>query len=387
MISAEEVLAALKTHTNVLLYGPPGTGKSHLMKQVENLFRRECQDGHASATYLIDSAAERDAISEASVVSAHTRWVTFHQGYSYEDFVVGIRPTGGTGGGSLVLEARAGALVELAAYSQQGQGLMLIDEINRGNVSRIFGEFITLMEADKRLKEDGSPSDLTVTVTLPYLAQDQEIKLGEGVTVKRQFAMPLRLYTLASMNSVDKSIAPIDSAIRRRFFVVNLHPTRADLEDAAGVKGAKSDVAKVAANLLHQLNRSIGIHLGPDYMLGQYYLPVRPKLGEMDEAKAKKQFTEHWRHRILPQILDLLQARPAVCELVLDLGKDDENCGLELVRPSEAEVEEGATGYIVKAATTPSDEETYSYLKKLASGEERSESTQPAEKTGGAEDE
>src|SRR5690606_17535884 len=99
------------------------------------------------------------------------------------------------------------------------------------------------------------------------------IQLEGGREIQREFRMPRRLYTLASMNSVDKSTAPIDSAIRRRFHVMHLAPTRADLEICAGVEGSEHAIAKLAVDLFERLNRSIGHYLGPDFVLGQYYLP------------------------------------------------------------------------------------------------------------------
>ena len=367
MIKAQDVLAALEEHTNVLLYGPPGTGKSHLMKEVENLFR--AKHGTAATNVpCIDTTTERNAITEVVDTGAHTCWVTFHQGYSYEDFVVGLRPKAGTStaGTGLALEARAGALVELAARSRTGHGLLLIDEINRGNASRIFGEFITLMEADKRLDAHGSENATTVTVTLPYVGEGEKIEIEPGLHVERRFQMPRRVYTLASMNSVDKSVAPIDSAIRRRFNVIHLRPTEADIADAAGVSGSKNAVADLAVRVVTELNRGIGLYLGPDYMLGQYYLPSGPKLGEMEEAEAKKKLTGIWRHRLLPQLVELFQARPTVCMSLLRLGKLTNHSGLEVTEPSDSEVDEGASPFVVNAEASRSDDEIYAYLENFA---------------------
>lgn len=367
MTNAAEILSLLEEHVNVLLYGPPGTGKSHLMKQVENLFLAKYGGGAEGERLAIDTTAERDSISSMPASVAHSRWVTFHQGYSYEDFIVGLRPstTPGGSGSVLSLEAKAGALVELAARCQKGHGLMLIDEINRGNASRIFGEFITLMESDKRLALDGTPTDSTVTATLPYLSAKQSIEIEPDVKVVRDFQMPRNVFTLASMNSVDKSVAPLDAAIRRRFYVLQLRPTETDVGAAAGVDESMHSVGKLASNVLNRINRSIGIYLGPDYMLGQFYLPGNPRLGEMSEAEAKRRLIAIWRHKILPQLLEYFHARPSVCIKMLEFDKLGAGSGLDVIRPSPEELDEGASEFVINSEIGRSDTEIYDFLEKF----------------------
>ena len=362
MTTALSVLDAIEKHTNVLLYGPPGTGKSHLMKQVQNLFLEKYSGGQ-SKSYSIETTAERRAIAVMPGGRGATRWVTFHQGYAYEDFVIGLRPQAGAAAqGGIGLEVRAGVLLELAVESRDGAGLLLIDEINRGNASRIFGEFITLMEPDKRLRGDGSEAATTVAVTLPYLSESQPLRLDSGVEIPREFRMPRHVYTLASMNSVDKSVAPIDSAIRRRFYVIHLHPQKEDLVNAAGAAGGHH-VAQLAVDLLDELNRGVGLHLGPEYMLGQFYLPSSPCLGEMDEVNAKSALVECWRFKILPQLLDLFHDRPLVMESLETKGSKS---GVRLTKPSSEEEDEGAAEFIVNAQADASDSQIYEYLTKLA---------------------
>lgn len=370
MITPEQVLAMLEEHTNVLLYGPPGTGKSYLMKQVDNLFKAKYGGAATGTAIFIETDKEREAIVEAPVAASHSRWVTFHQGYSYEDFIIGLRPVPSKGDGTsdsvLSLEAKAGALLELAAYAKDAHGLMLIDEINRGNASRIFGEFITLMEADKRLGGDGTQQETTVTVTLPYLANGQKIKVDDDVEIEREFQMPRNVYTLASMNSVDKSVAPIDAAIRRRFYVCQLKPTDDDWASVAGVDGAKNPVAEIAAKVMKKVNRGVGLYLGPDYMLGQYYLPAKPKLGEMDDEDAKRRLVSIWRHKVIPQLLEFFHARPSVCVSILELNKLGDNSGLLAVNPTEEEANEGASAFVVNNEAEKSDDEIYAYLANFA---------------------
>lgn len=366
MKTALEVLALLEAHTNVLLYGPPGTGKSHLMKEVENLFRSKYGGASAGSRFAIDTEAERNSISELPVRTAKSRWVTFHQGYSYEDFVVGLRPTGSGGSSVLSLEAKAGAFVELAACSRDGHGLMLIDEINRGNASRIFGEFITLLEPGKRLAADGYPTKETVTVTLPYLSSNQKIEVEPGIEVERDFQMPKHIFTLASMNSVDKSVAPLDAAIRRRFYVLHLGPTKEDMNDTAGADANVHAVGKLAANVMLKVNRGIGLYLGPDYMLGQYYLPGNPRLGDLEEQSAKTKLVAIWRHKLLPQLLEYFHGRPSVCIKMLEYDTLGSGSGLGVVRPKPEEVDEGASDFIFNAENDRTDEEVLDFLEQFS---------------------
>lgn len=97
MTTAHDVITALKEHKNVLLYGPPGTGKSHLMNEVARLFAAD--ENESSATVSIDTSSEEMPFVEHEEPRAVVRWVTFHQSYAYEDFVIGLRPTLGDKGG------------------------------------------------------------------------------------------------------------------------------------------------------------------------------------------------------------------------------------------------------------------------------------------------
>lgn len=138
--------------------------------------------------------------------------VTFHQSYSYEDFVEGIRPQ--TTDGGISYEVRDGlfkAFCNRARQDPDQRYALLIDEINRGNISRIFGELITLIEADKRAwwDEEGRLVD-GMEITLPYSGD--------------RFGVPKNLDIYATMNTADRSIALMDAALRRRFRFIELMP-------------------------------------------------------------------------------------------------------------------------------------------------------------------
>ena len=139
--------------------------------------------------------------------------VTFHQSYSYEDFVEGIRPQT-TAEGGISYEVRDGLFKAFCNRARQDpiqRYALFIDEINRGNISRIFGELITLIEADKRAwwDEEGHLVD-GMEITLPYSGE--------------RFGVPKNLDIYATMNTADRSIALMDAALRRRFRFIELMP-------------------------------------------------------------------------------------------------------------------------------------------------------------------
>lgn len=105
---------------------------------------------------------------------SRTIWTTIHQSYSYEEFILGVT-TASDSHTLLKITPRPGILLELTEFARQPgcRSLLLADEINRGNVSRLFGEFITCMEPDKQLDEDGGETPTTVSVRLPYLQEGE----------------------------------------------------------------------------------------------------------------------------------------------------------------------------------------------------------------------
>lgn len=354
-----DICKRLRRHFNVLIYGPPGTGKTHIMQQVIQTFAQpEC---------YIDTEDEKTPVSTTPAGNVISRWTTFHQSYSYEEFIVGLRPDP-TSRAMLSLTPTPGLLLELTEFARQpnNSSLLVIDEINRGNVSRIFGEFITLLESDKRLNEGGSESINTVQVRLPYIKPGLPVEVDTGTgkfAVPNPFTMPRRLYTLASMNSVDKSIAPLDSALRRRFHIINLAPDLVGMANFFGLKGQHgfrgrtlpdplidvADVRLLALALLDALNRGISFYLGPEYSLGQWYLAgLGGAISSVDEAK--KILADIWQFQLLPQLEELFNARIEQLETVLrlsELGKSS-NTPVYLEEPGTKVRELGGMPYLLR---------------------------------------
>lgn len=350
-MKARELRDLLLGETNVLLYGPPGTGKTHLAQEVANLLKRESA---ISATYL-DTGKEQQFLQAQTESLCRVFWVTFHQSYSYDNFVIGLRPDLQSEN-LLGLKPEPGVLLQAAAHAS-GQGrisLIVIDEVNRGNVGQVFGDFITIMEPDKRLMEDGNPGRSTVYVTLPYVAQGESIQVGLGkssVRIPVPFAMPRRVYTLATMNSIDRSAAPLDAAIRRRFRIVNLGVDRHAIAAALGlevesVNPAAANLESIegirilAAHLLHEVNTRIEWFLGRDFQMGQWYLGPLASVKDLDEAVAT--LASIWSGRIWPQLEESFALRPQQLVDVLKIDTLEPNDVLRLSSPPDSAMDAGA---------------------------------------------
>ncbi|MBL4558327.1 MAG: AAA family ATPase [Rhodobacteraceae bacterium] len=184
--------------------------------------------------------------------------MTFHQSYAYEDFVEGIRPV--TENGAVTYEVRPGVLKRLCDRARRAPDkrfALFIDEINRGNVAKIFGELITLVEVDKRIRIDASGNRLAsckgLEVTLPYSGE--------------RFGVPANVDVIGTMNTADRSIALLDSALRRRFRFEELTPKPELLESIDDSEGNAIDLRQ----LLQAMNARLSRLLHRDQTLGHSY--------------------------------------------------------------------------------------------------------------------
>ena len=252
--------------TNVILYGPPGTGKTFHTKE--------------HAVTLCNGKANPAALKEdfaKLVADKRVAFVTFHQSYDYSDFIIGFKPVPSASGMSF--EVRKGVLLRLAEEAEKNPQLpylLIIDEINRGNISKIFGELITLIEADKR--RDG---DFPIEVTLPCAFK------GADGKETCQFSLPSNVHLLGTMNTADRSIALLDTALRRRFKFVRKEPRPELLHaDLDGVKLPK---------LLTKLNVILTEAFSPDHQIGHAWLPMK-----FDAKATSADLTAAFEDKILP---------------------------------------------------------------------------------------
>ncbi len=210
------VLAQLRRRKNVVLQGPPGVGKTFIAKRLACLLMGE-------------------------VDNSRMKMVQFHQSYSYEDFIQGFRPR--EEGGFSLRQGHFYKFCRLAQADPNRDYFFIIDEINRGNLSKIFGELLMLLEHDKR--------GLEHTVELAYASGESE--------EPELFWVPENVHVIGTMNTADKSLAWVDFAMRRRFAFVTLPPEFGGAYQRWMVGECKAPPTFVSAlvDRIHRLNLQI----------------------------------------------------------------------------------------------------------------------------------
>ncbi|ACY15388.1 winged helix-turn-helix domain-containing protein [Haliangium ochraceum] len=228
---------------NLILYGPPGTGKTHLAKAIAKLLSG-------------DEQAEEDE---------RFRLVQFHPSYAYEDFVQGLRPDLKEAG--LRYDLQPGPFLRIARDAEQDPDefyVLVIDEINRGEPARIFGELMYALE---------------------YRDEPVALALGGELTV------PSNLVVIGTMNSVDRSVALVDYALRRRFGFVRIDP------DPDVIEAVRGDgvLAEAGPFVLEHFNTWLRARLGGEHVLGHSYFLTSAIADDADDA-----FERLWRLDIEP---------------------------------------------------------------------------------------
>ena len=248
---------------NRILYGPPGTGKTY--RTVE-MAVETVRGGHLTDEEREDREQVK-AQFEALVEDGRIVFTTFHQSMTYEDFIEGIKPILGSedDGSQVRYRIEDGIFKRLCIRASAGEQevpyVLIIDEINRGNVSQIFGELITLVEEDKRL---GNPE--AIEVTLPYS--------------KESFGVPRNVHIIGTMNTADRSVEAIDTALRRRFSFVEV-PPEPDLISEVGQADQGIVEGIDLPELLRVMNRRIEKLLDKDHMIGHSYFLSIEDIGDL----------------------------------------------------------------------------------------------------------
>ncbi|MPZ80003.1 MAG: AAA domain-containing protein [Actinophytocola sp.] len=262
----------------LILYGPPGTGKTFLARKI--------------AQHLAEPSA--------------VKLVQFHPSYTYEDFFEGFRPVQ-RDDGQLAFELRPGpfrALVDDARQHPSDPYLLIIDEINRANLAKVFGELYFLLE----YRDD--------SISLLY-------------STEADFTLPKNVFVIGTMNTTDRSIALVDAAMRRRFAFVELHPSQPPtsglLREWLRRRTEAGEVAHHAdaADLLDALNRAIDdrdLAVGPSYLMHRYVYQRPDALAEVWDTSILPLLEEH--HYGSPrEILD--RYRLDTLRKSLDAGSDE----------------------------------------------------------------
>ncbi|WP_052169953.1 McrB family protein [Pseudobutyrivibrio ruminis] len=258
---------------NQIIYGAPGTGKTYSTVEYAVAIIENRQINNNPLTP--DERKELIEKYEFYMNRGQITFTTFHQSYGYEEFIQGIRPI--PAGDTInfgVVDGVFKKISDVAIGDMNNNYVIIIDEINRGNISKIFGELITLIEEDKRWGELNQMS-----VTLP---------MGQN------FAVPNNLYIIGTMNSADKSISLIDAALRRRFEFVEMAPNPAFVSDEK-----LRNVLKSLNEYLRKEQRSTDLLIGHSYFIGKTIIEIEPIMNRCvipllyeyfydDESKIKK---------------------------------------------------------------------------------------------------
>ncbi|MFN9173481.1 MAG: McrB family protein, partial [Synechocystis sp.] len=265
---------------NLILYGPPGTGKTYIAKAITD-------------SIIADQVEKNrdNSIIFSPQTSHYSDYVAFHQSFSYEDFIEGLKPT--IKDGIVTYSYVDGIFKEIckrAKGNPDNKYILIIDEINRANIAKIFGELITLLESDKRL---GTQNELKVT--LPYS--------------KQSFGIPANLYIIGTMNTSDHSIALLDIALRRRFTFIEIMPNPELLKNSI-----IEDIN--LGQLMEVLNHKIRGLICRDYQIGHSYLMNIDNLEELEFR---------WYYQIVPLLQEYCYNNWQQLQLIIgsDFIKED----------------------------------------------------------------
>ncbi|MFD7775704.1 McrB family protein [Streptomyces sp. NPDC059753] len=285
----QAVLDALERKGQVILHGPPGTGKTRLA-----LGAALALDGRAD---VLGADARQRAEAQAEMLHGdRVRMVTFHPSYGYEDFVEGFKPDLSAIGPGLTLALTDGlfhGLCSRAAAHPDQTFLLVVDEINRGDLPRIFGELITLLELDKR----------SLPVALPIS--------------KRRFSVPPNVRVIGTMNTADRSISHLDAAVRRRFAFLPVDP---DPDAVSGTVGPLD-----LAAFFESLNTRIARHLDADHQIGHAYL-----LRDGEPIATEEDLAAAFHHEVIPLLEDYCLGRAELLHRILG-GLVDADTGRPLL--------------------------------------------------------
>ena len=245
----ENIDMLLNEKKQVIFQGPPGTGKTYVAKELA-----KCLAGSKDRVTLVQ----------------------FHPSYAYEDFVQGFRPVA-AGDGQVGFELRAGPLLRAAEAAENEPGarhFLVIDEINRGNLAKVFGELYFLLEY-----------------------RDEEISLQYQQATDKKFSLPSNLFIIGTMNTADRSIALVDLALRRRFYFVEFHPDDEPVKSvlykwlSSKTRGMEW-VADVVENVNEKLEEDRHAAIGPSYF--------------MKESLDRETVERVWKHSVIPYIEECL---------------------------------------------------------------------------------
>ncbi len=360
-----KIMQKLEFDRNIILYGPPGTGKTRYtaiyaaliggfnnsdipekikeekMKKIsiasgeywynsdgkektlegliekinedEDLYKLAFDYYRKLSEKRINLCDEPNNKKDEIISCFQASFVTFHQSYSYEEFIEGIKPK--TKGDKISYKYEDGifkSICKVAEKNYKEKFIIIIDEINRGNISKIFGEMITSIEDNRRYKvgeQEKNSYDESIKITLPY--------------TKERFLVPDNVYIIGTMNTADRSIAMIDTALRRRFSFVEMIP-RPNILEKLHIK----DKEIYLKDILDKINQRIEVLLDREHTIGHAFFT---KLNEKKDGNVEvKELGDIFKNKIIPLLQEYFYEDYEYIALVLgeDItkikeGKDD----------------------------------------------------------------
>ena len=314
-----EIVDELYASKSVILEGPPGTGKTYQVQEIVDELRKRIEAKSSGEEPIIRTQDSMLPFGSAESLSGshssgglRTEWVTFHESFTYEEFVLGRRPEPIDGGVKLV--AYAGVLLDLAISIDSNLGrfdaaVVVIDEVNRANAGRVLGEFMTLLDGSYRATIDGKANSHAMSPRLAGLRYETDglsekiVTLnGYAVQLPTDWLFPENIYVVATMNSVDKGALPLDSALLRRFKRFYIGPSKKVLEDHIQSSAPKTDqnISDLVCDLFVKINEFILSSLGRDQVLGHALFWDVAREGVCTIGSISRV----WDRVVFPQLLD-----------------------------------------------------------------------------------
>lgn len=339
---------------NIILTGAPGTGKtfacqSYALEKVGNFISGISDISENSEMLNLNTVSEMlktvaGCNQSSSLPSDYfIKTVQFHPGYDYSDFIEGLRPK--KVDNSIIYDRKDGIFKEfckkvvlfnqkVAEFNNKPENkveiplesskfFFIIDEINRGEVSKIFGEAFSMIETDKRAPVDSKSEDVSNKVDTQYssLIENKDDPFQHG------FYIPENVYILATMNEIDRSLEAMDFAFRRRFswLTVEVQDTLNEIIVNSVLDDCTYSVLSHMSEIeysFNELNELIKNNLGSDYMLGGSYLT---SLKNSSRTKGKTLKEELWNNHLEPIIKDYIKGTDGKIEAYKDKFVDSNN--------------------------------------------------------------